>query len=99
MWPNGHLPSFIILDSHLYYFSPNTQVLGELLDDEMLRKDLESVIGRLKSSHLSPVPSTSSAISTPNTTKKNLLGRVKSNRCVVVLNVLFDYTGIIVLIP
>ncbi|XP_063878825.1 GTPase-activating protein and VPS9 domain-containing protein 1-like isoform X2 [Scylla paramamosain] len=55
-------------------------VLTELLDDDMMRKDLESVIGRLKSSHLSPVPSTSSAISTPNTTKKNLLGRVKNNR-------------------
>ncbi|XP_069937394.1 GTPase-activating protein and VPS9 domain-containing protein 1 [Cherax quadricarinatus] len=55
-------------------------VLSELPEDDEMRKDLEASIGRLKPSCLSPAPPASSAISTPNTTKKNLLGRVKSNR-------------------
>lgn len=59
------------------------QILGELPDDDITRKELEAAIGRLKPSHITPpptasqsgVPSASSA-----TPKKNLLGRVKSNR-------------------
>ncbi|XP_045595997.1 GTPase-activating protein and VPS9 domain-containing protein 1 isoform X2 [Procambarus clarkii] len=55
-------------------------ILSELPEDDEMRKDLETSIGRLKPSHLSPAPPATSALSTPNTAKKNLLGRVKSNR-------------------
>ncbi|KAK4303813.1 hypothetical protein Pmani_024199 [Petrolisthes manimaculis] len=61
-------------------------VMVELPEDDMMRKDLESAIGRLKPSHHSPAPSSSSTttnpptVSTPNTNKKNLLGRVKGGR-------------------
>lgn len=52
----------------------------ELPEDDVMRKDLEAAIGRLKPSHHSPAPTSTPAVSTPNTNKKNLLGRVKGGR-------------------
>ncbi|XP_047500303.1 GTPase-activating protein and VPS9 domain-containing protein 1-like isoform X1 [Penaeus chinensis] len=58
-------------------------ILGELPDDDITRKELEAAIGRLKPSHITPPPTASqpgvptASLATP---KKNLLGRVKSNR-------------------
>ncbi|XP_066958236.1 GTPase-activating protein and VPS9 domain-containing protein 1 [Macrobrachium rosenbergii] len=58
-------------------------VLNELPEGELTRKELESYIGRLKPTQLTPSSasiSSASVITTPNIPKKSLLGRVKSQR-------------------
>ncbi|KAG7172154.1 GTPase-activating protein and VPS9 domain-containing protein 1-like [Homarus americanus] len=56
------------------------EIMNELPEDDEMRKELEVSVGRLKPSHFSPAQSSSPAISTPTTTKKNLLERVKKSR-------------------
>ncbi|KAK7074988.1 GTPase-activating protein and VPS9 domain-containing protein 1 [Halocaridina rubra] len=58
-------------------------ILNELPEEDLIRKELETYIGRLKPTHLAPSSaslSSTSSVMIATTPKKSLLGRVKSQR-------------------